>query len=471
MKCMSRMWLRIVPGIAGVLCLTLGIANGRIRAEEPVKLPDQKLGTLDLEAPPSGWSKAVPDHLTQVDEAGHGKVLKITGIADQNPGVDVTIDLTPYLDKTLIVIVTAKVPACASPDGKPEQKPRVVVELKDSNDVSILPMSPDKSKLDWQTLRREIHVPPNAVSMTVRVVVQSVVCEALFDTLTVTAPAPAPAAVATVPATTASTTARPPGPPRVAVPRTNPATTAAAPKTAAATTAAPALVVVPSDAPAVPASGDPNDPKAIAAKAEKRNLDDGGIQFGPEEAGRLLTDAEKKKSTQYNLMAIGPGFTEKEALKPPGNWKVSLPPKLVGPKVTPRQLLTQLPEVLVKEHPEVVMIGTDLNGARKATNTESDDWEDVARLCERFGAAPAFMILPPGEKDKKDENFENILAAVRKARDVNNLPMLIKPPETLSKRVGVYLVLLDKYVFQRTKTEQPGTGTGTTPKKKGPVEE
>ena len=37
-----------------------------------------------------------------------------------------------------------------------------------------------------------------------------------------------------------------------------------------------------------------------------------------------------------------------------------------------------------------------------------------------------FVILPPGEKDKKDENFEVILSAVRKARDMNNLPMMIK---------------------------------------------
>ena len=123
------MSLHFVPGVMALLIVALVSA-----CAEESPLPNQKLGDLDLDAPPPGWSKAVPDHLTQVEEAGHGKVLKITGVDGQNPSVDITVDLASLSsEKRSLVTVTAKVPgACPSPGGKPEFKPKVVIEVKDS---------------------------------------------------------------------------------------------------------------------------------------------------------------------------------------------------------------------------------------------------------------------------------------------------------------------------------------------------
>jgi hypothetical protein len=225
----------------------------------------------------------------------------------------------------------------------------------------------------------------------------------------------------------------------------------------------PAPAAVPT--PPAPAQADPNDPKTIASKATKRSLEDGGIQFGPDEALRLQTDAAAKKATAYGVLAIGPGFAEKEAFKFSANWKpLPVQAQLVGAKAQPRALLAALPDALARTKPEVVLIGTDPTGARKPTSTEAEDWEDVARLCERFGAVPVLMTPPVGEKDKKDENLDLILAAVRKVRDLNNLPVVyLKPVETLSKRISVCLNLFETFVFLRNKPDDP---TAVKPKPK-----
>ena len=300
-------------------------------------------------------------------------------------------------------------------------------------------------KPEWQTLsNKAVPIPGASVGVAVKIVVPKVACEIFFDTLMIEAQ---------------RTRRRPHRPPvAAATPKPTPPGTHGA---GSLHRQSQPLRLRRRPLPAPPVD-DPK--KALAAKATKRSLDDGGIQFGPEEALRLQSDANANKATAYSVLAIGPGFADKETFKFNGGWKpLPLPASLAAAKSQPRALMAALPEVLVKSKPEVVLISTDTTGARKASATEAEDWEDVARLCERFGAAPVLMTPPPlgkrrKTKGKKDENLDLILAAVRKVRDLNNLPVVyLKPAETLSKRISVCLNLLDTFVFLRNKPDDPAT--------------
>ncbi|MEI6235667.1 MAG: hypothetical protein WCT04_21640, partial [Planctomycetota bacterium] len=214
-----------------------------------------------------------------------------------------------------------------------------------------------------------------------------------------------------------------------------------------------------------PPTVDPNSPEQLAAKAPKRSFDDGGMLFGPEFVTKLQKSFPSKTVTAGTALFIGPAYTEKSPLPKLSSAWHAMPfsPKLVGANGAPRKLLAALPEVLLKEKPEVVFIASDSAPGRKRTITESDDWDDVARLCLRLGSLP---VMVPIIQEGKDEPFENILQSFKKAADTGAYLMVwATPADAFPKRADNLLKLLDIHVFARVKINTE-TGKPATPNSK-----
>lgn len=404
-------------------------------------LVDQKFDDLDLRALPAGWEKSEPSDsplMSMIVEEGRGKVLKLSNKDAKTISLTLNLDLAQVAGKTLAVSTWAKFPGNYTPIAdRSWARPRLLINAKDARGKTIhsISLMPQPQKPEWQELKDSITVPASAASVVAQFVIPEVECEAFFDGLNIVVTAAAPAVAPPVVAAPANAPKTPPPP--------TPAVTPAAP-------APPPAAVV-----------DPNNPAALAASAPKKTFDDGGMTFGPEYAARLQKSYPSKTVTANTAMFVGPGFAEK--FSPPklaAPWRVvAVSPKMTGPSATPRAMLLALPETLLKEKPEVVFISSDPAPGRKASSTESEDWEDISRLCVRFGALP---VLIPHANESKDDGFDHIVQAFKKAADLNTFLMLsATPPEAFAKRAENLLKILDTHVFARVKISTEAGKTAT----------
>lgn len=417
---------------------------------------DMKFDDLDLKALPPGSEKSEASDsplMTMIIEEGRGKVLKLVNKENKSPTLTVPLDVTKVAGKTLNVTTWSKFSGKYTPiTDKPWARPKLYINAKDARGKSIhsLSLTPNPEKPEWQELKNSITIPTSAASVVAQFIIPEVECQVLFDGLIITlSDAPVVAAA-------------PENPPAPAAPAT-PAVPA---------TPATARPIVPQTvAPATPAppAGDPNSPDALAAKAPRKTFDDGGMTFSPELAKLLQKSYPSKTANANTVMLVGSGIADKSALPKFGAPWHALPlsPKLTGATATPRNLLIALPEALLKEKPEVVFIASDPAPGRKPSSSESEDWDDICRLCARFGALP---ILVPHGQEGKDEQFEHIAQAVKKAADISSYVLVSPTPaEAFPKRMDNLLRLLDIHVFARVKAEsvsgKPGTPNGK------PVEE
>lgn len=420
---------------AGLLALTL-LAAGCAGGGET--LVSENFDTMKLEELPPGWSKSEPALLSLVEENGHGNVLKISNKDERYAALIFTIDPAKAAGKIVRASVSAKFPAAYVPIAdKLWASPKVSFDLKDAAGVKITSngdLVPQAGKPDWQELKKEFTIPANAASISVQLCVQFVTAEVLFDNLAIEVLSAAPA-------------------------------TAPAPAANVAKPVTPAATQTPAQPPkAPPASADPSSAAGRAASAPKKELSDDGMIFSPDHAARMQRIAESKKAAPNTLMIVGTGVSDKDAApKLPANWKMLPAPKLTGSAGAPRYLLATLPDVLVKEKPEVVLIEGDSAPGRKPTKTEAEDWEDVAKLCARFGAVPVIVLQPAGAKD---ENLESINSSLKKALDINNfIALSAQPQDVYLRRISSLVSLLDTHVFLRGKIEEKkgaaGSGAGT----------
>jgi hypothetical protein len=422
---MARIPVKKIFATASVIAFFVLLAGQHAFCGE--MLINENFDALKLDQLPPGWSRAQPNQLSLVDEPGRGKVLKIVNNDDRYPYVMATLEPGKASGKEVTISVAAKFPGTYVPKAENlTASPKVIFKALDNGNKTLVEeaLVPQASKPDWQNLTATVNVPADAVNVSVSLCIQFVTCEVYFDNLTIEAK-PGPGAPAV------------PAPVAVAP---NPTATNPAVKAPPVPAPAPAPVPVP----------------AVALdKVPKKTLEDGGILFGPDYVKTLQKTYPSKNVNPALAMFVGPGFTEKDASPKIGSgWKV-VPPsvKLVGAQAAPRALLALLPEVLVKEKPEVVFISGDLAPGRKPTTTEADDWDDVARLCVRLDALP-IMVLHPN--DNKDELFDRIFQGIRRAVDVNTMLAVTSiPQETFGKRAGVLLKLLDTYVFMRVKPNDP----------------
>jgi hypothetical protein len=400
-----------------------------------------------------GWSKAEPLLISMVDEPDHGKVLKLVNKDEHYPFVMYTLDAGKVAGKKVTMSIAAKFPGNFVPlADKAWAAPKLILEVKDAGGNLLQTdalLQPQANKPEWQKLEKTVTVPANAVSVCAQICIQYVTCEVYFDDLRIELAEAQVAVVApppVVPAPPANgAKAVPPAPVAPAVPGTPPV---------------PAKPPVP--------SADPNSPAALAAKsAPKKTLDDGGMTFGPDYAASLQQSYPSKTVNSGKALFIGPGIGEKDPpIKLQKTWQVlPYPAKLVGKLARPRALLASLPELLAKEKPEVVFIFGDA-ASREATTTEADDWLDIALLCKHYGALPVLAPHPSAGKDAKDKDdpFEQISQALKKAETLGSLLVISPVPQELfPKRAGHLLTLLDTHVFLRVKQDPAGApGSPTT---------
>ncbi len=399
-------------------------------------LVTENFNQFNLEELPPGWTKAEPQLVSLVEEEGHGKVLKLVNKDEHYPFLMYTLDAGKVSGKKVNMSIAAKFPGSFTPlADKTWAAPKMILEMKDASGTLLLPdsvLQPEANKPAWQQLEKSVTVPANAVSVCVQICIQYVTCEVYFDNLSVEladAPPPTPPAQAA-----AKNAATPPGP-------------------------TPAAAAV-----------DANNPAVLAAKsAPKKTIDDGGMTFGPDYAAKLQQNYPSKKVNAGKALFVGPGIGEKDPpIKLQKNWQaLNTSAKMIGKQARPRALLASLPDVLAKEKPEVVFLFGDA-ASREATTTEADDWLDLALLCKRYGALPVLVPFPSPTKDK-DEQFDQITQALKKAETVGELlAMSPIPQEMLPKRAGNLLGLLDTHVFLRVKLDPAGKPAGSGAK---PVDE
>jgi hypothetical protein len=127
--------------------------------------------------------------------------------------------------------------------------------------------------------------------------------------------------------------------------------------------------------------------------------------------------------------------------------------ELTGAAATPRALLVSLPDLLVKEKPELVVFFGETAPARKVTMEEQYDWQDLARLCLRFGSIPVLALPPP--PGEKEENKDVRRVMQQAAEDVKCPAVCVKAPTTAPKRIAELGILVEKYVFGRIPLDAP----------------
>ncbi|HLX61779.1 MAG TPA: hypothetical protein VKX17_10900 [Planctomycetota bacterium] len=407
-------------GAAAVLLLFAAPLRSRLVFAGEV-LVNENFDNLNLEELAAGWSKAEPSELSLVFEDGRGKILRLINKDEKYPFLAYSLDPAKVASKTLVVSAAAKFPGTFEAiTDKLWAKPKVLIESLDANGTAIAreELLPRMGIAEWQNLSGSFTIPASAKKVTVFLCIQFVTCEVFFDDFKIEMAAEQIATPVT--------------------PQPNPPT-ANATATNATTPAA-----------------DPNSPAALAEKAPKRTLEDGGMLFGPSFAKALQKSYPSKNVTANLAMFVGPGFSEKEALpKLSSGWRAApFSVKLTGALGAPRGLLATLPDALSKEKPEVVFISGDTAPGRKATTTEADDWEDVAKLCMHFGALPVVVMHA---NDGKDEQYDRISQGIRKAQDINALLALAPlPQDTFYKRASLLLKLLDTHVFLRAKEDVKG---------------
>lgn len=431
--------------------LSVLILAGAARSGEVLLVEDFE--KFDLKKP-ANWVVSVPDALSIVDETGHGKVLRIDAKGGW-PHLNVQIDVNKLRGHQVRVAASVKFPGTYTPLEKKEwARPKLQLIIKDKNGKDTYAGTDlQGGKPDWQNVEGVITVDKEADSANLFLRVDLVTADILFDDVSVEVdpdlskppPKSMPAA----------------NPPTVAQ-TTPPVTPATPPKTT------PAPKVDPKAPVPAPA---PTGPEAIAKKAPKNTIEDGGFIFSPELA-LALQKAIKPGATKNSYALLGPGIPIKELeAKLPEKWtRVAASEKTAGPQASPRSLLASLPEFISRNKPEVVFFfGETTAGGRKPSSSEHFDWEDLARVCIRMGAIPVLAVPAAGTSDPKPGEAREDLrtSMISAAGDAGCAAIDLKIPSQIPRRVATMTDLFDKFVFCRVEPDAPAAGAG--PKK--PIEE
>jgi hypothetical protein len=388
---------------------------------------------MDLKNLPSGWSVSKADDLSIVDEAGRGKVLKISHKGNGWPSLNFNVDPAKLKGKLVRVSAAVKFPGTYTPmPDKAWARPKFFISYKDKGGADkFVSGEPEQNKPDWQTLFGTATVEPDVGQITASLRIDLVAAEVYFDDFAIEVEPDlnaAPPKSGTAPATT------------------NPAATTTPPKPA---TGGPAT------APA--AAG--ND--ALAKSAPKKTFEDGGFLFSPEIAANLQKNV-KAGATKNTVLMIGPGLPHKDLeSKLPEKWvRVPTPKELMSAAANPRALLAVLPKFLIEHKPEVVVLVPENAPGRKPSSTEQYDWEDLARICQRLGAVPVLTVPTAAAGEAKDDLHAPLMAA---AGDSLSPGIDMKAPSVAPRRLLSVLDLLEKHVYCRTAVDAPTPGA--TPKK------
>jgi hypothetical protein len=377
--------------------------------------------TLDLKALPAGWFASRPEDMAIVDEAGRGKILRITHKGNGWAHLQITLDAAKVRGRTIRISALAKLPGTYQPRPDPKEnwaKPRITLTYKDKDGKDQHPgdVAPEPNKPEWQNLARTftIHVEANDIKVAMRI--DLVAAEVFFDNFIIELD------------------------PDLSKP----------PVTGGTTT------------PATPAA-----PQSPAAKAPKRTLDDGGLLFGPEIAEALTKAVKPGTANSYAI--VGPGLPLRELDgKPPEKWtRAPATKETAGLLAAPRRLLPLLPDYISGNKPEVIFLVGEITTTRKLSLYESLDWEDLARLCLRMGSVPV-MVIPPAAPSKEGPitMAEDVRTSmIRAATDANCPAIDLKTLAQVPRLVTQMTTLLDKHVFCRAPLDAP------TPAKKKDEEE
>lgn len=383
---------------------------------------------LDLAQLPEGWllkGPAGPADISVADDPARGKVLRICHKGGGCPTLEIKLDIAKIRGCKVRAAVSARCPGAYTPVPEKRGWPQLMILCQkggaSSDQIAWLgPGSPD-----WLILAATYDVPPDADAVTVSLRIVEVAADAYFDSLRVEVEG-APVAGGAPAAPVA------PGVP-------------AAPNAPAALPTPAAPVLTP--APAGP-----------AADAPRKSLDNDGLSFSPEMAAALLA-ARKPGATTRSFVVIGPGAPLRELEgKAVGKWTcVPGARELCGAVALPDSLIATLPGYVVAHKPEVVILAGEASGARKLLATERFDWEDLARICLRFGAVPVLAVPPAGTQDElRREMLESAKLA--------DCPLLdLKTPAAVPLRTQHLLELLERHVFGRAPQAQDPKGGAKEP--------
>ena len=411
-----------------VLLISLSVAILAVPCSGAAEILRENFDNFDVKSLPPNWTLQVSGDFSTVDEAGRGKVLKINHKGNGWPSLTAVLDVAKVQGHTIRIAAAAKCPGnyTAVPD-KPWARPRLKLVVKGSDGKEReFRAEVEPNKPDWQSVSATASVDKDAQAIRASLGIDLVAAEVFFDDFVVEVDPDA----------------------KVAQPNPNPQPAVVNPtKTSSGT-----------GAQAPPPGGD-----SAAAKAPKRNLDEGGALFGPEIAAAMMKAAKPGQAPEFKLVVVGPGMPMREFEgKVPDKW-VRLPAKDVpGTTAAPRALLVTLPDVLAKSKPEVVFVVGETAPTRKTTMLECLDWEDLARVCLRMGVVPVFAVPPAAPaKDGPIGMAEDLRASMIKAASEVNCPAIdLKTTAQVPRLVTQMLGLLDRHVFCRVPVDQPTGGTG-----------
>lgn len=380
------------PGM--ILLAALGVS----RAAAADVILSENFDNLDLSKLPQNWSSSGGADVSLIDEAGHGKVLHISGKGN-NPGLTISLDPAKVCGHTLQCEALAK-SAAFMPVPEKHGFPQMMLQYSLQGQgwkgrYCAVQSNPD----GWQRIGVTFAIPPNAIAVRLVLRVNVITADVSFDNLTLQSDGAAVAA--------------PAGQPR------------AEPPQAAAAAALPA----PQNA----------NPVSKAAQVAARQLDLDGFGFNSEIAA-FARQARKADSVPNSIALVGPGAPIKEL-----EMKSLMGKSIVAAKevsgVPAERLTVLLPEFLVKNKPEVVILAGESALSRTLAQNERFDWEDAARICARFGAVPV-LAVPGGEKQAE---LRQTMVSAAEAAHCSVLDL----HASAGKRLAQLLETLDIVVFER----------------------
>lgn len=369
---------------------------------------------LDLAKLPSNYVINTPAELSIVTDPQKGKSLRISHAGGGEAALGVSLDIAKVRGRTVRAAVSAKCPKSYTPIPEKTGYPQLVILYRDDagSKGTVAPVQPDS--VNWQDIAATYAIPATATQVFVICRILAVQADVYFDDLTVDVlPIPGAADIA-IP------------PPAAEGPAKN--------------------ALTPATLEQNPAQ------KAAAAQVPKKTLEEDGFLF----SGDIFIAAQaahKQGMTPNTIALVGPGLPNPELeAKAPSRWTF-LPTarEVAGVLIAPERLSSSLPAFIVKNKPEVVVLVGEVRSSRKLSLDERSEWEDLAKICARFGAVPVLAIptaATPG--DLRKEMLE--------AADATHCAVIeLRAP--LDKRLGKLLSLIEKHVFERTPppaTEKPG---------------
>lgn len=345
----------------GMLLATVGVGAGETILSENFE-------NLDLAKLPQGWRATAGDEVSIVQEPGGSKVLRIAHKGKGTAELQIPLNVDQVRGRTVTAKVRAKCPAgyqfVQEKQGAPQLM--VVYRAKDGNGQGRYSMPPPQQR-SWVEPTCPVKIPEDAAGAFVSLRVNWIECEAFFDDLTISVDG------------------------------------------------APSGVTATGGGNAPAGAGAPSGPaqKSIARKS----VEEHGARMGPEVIASMGT-LRRPGATAKTFTVLGPGAPLKDVEDPKllAQWtRLAAPKELTGAAATVDNLFLHLPAFLSSKKPEVVILACGNAKGRKTPYKERYDWEDLARLCLRFGALPVLAV--PENNDQCPSRME-ILEAVKNA----NLP-------------------------------------------------